>query len=64
MESSCPLIKNILILDSEGKRIAVKYYGNDWCEPAHPVTDFPRLRVWGLALDPLAGGHTHESPAG
>jgi len=27
---SCPLIKNILILDSEGKRIAVKYYGNEW----------------------------------
>mmetsp|Transcript_19061 Transcript_19061/g.22784 ORF Transcript_19061/g.22784 Transcript_19061/m.22784 type:complete len:179 (-) Transcript_19061:376-912(-) len=30
MEGSCPLIKNILILDSEGKRIAVKYYSDDW----------------------------------
>jgi hypothetical protein len=33
MESSCPLIKNILLLDSEGKRIAVKYYGTDWYPP-------------------------------
>ncbi|GAB4843201.1 Coatomer subunit zeta-1 [Ancistrocladus abbreviatus] len=27
---SCPLIKNILLLDSEGKRVAVKYYSDDW----------------------------------
>ncbi|MBA0748471.1 hypothetical protein Gogos_005285, partial [Gossypium gossypioides] len=26
----CPTIKNILLLDSEGKRIAVKYYSDDW----------------------------------
>lgn len=26
----CPLVKNILLLDSEGKRIAVKYYSDDW----------------------------------
>ncbi|KAL9304350.1 hypothetical protein ACSQ67_021613 [Phaseolus vulgaris] len=26
----CPLIKNILLLDSEGKRVAVKYYSDDW----------------------------------
>ncbi|KAI5660640.1 hypothetical protein M9H77_19963 [Catharanthus roseus] len=25
-----PLVKNILLLDSEGKRIAVKYYSDDW----------------------------------
>ncbi|KAL6996308.1 Coatomer subunit zeta-1 [Sarracenia purpurea var. burkii] len=25
-----PAIKNILLLDSEGKRIAVKYYSDDW----------------------------------
>lgn len=25
-----PLIKNLLLLDSEGKRIAVKYYGDTW----------------------------------
>ncbi|KAK5803364.1 hypothetical protein PVK06_031009 [Gossypium arboreum] len=29
-EELCPLIKNILLLDSEGKRIAVKYYSDDW----------------------------------
>merc|ERR1711915_850622 len=27
---SCPLIKNILLLDSEGNRVAVKYYSDDW----------------------------------
>ncbi|KAL2539125.1 Coatomer subunit zeta-1 [Abeliophyllum distichum] len=26
----CPIIKNILLLDSEGKRVAVKYYSDDW----------------------------------
>ncbi|KAK1324241.1 Coatomer subunit zeta-1 [Acorus calamus] len=27
---SFPTIKNILLLDSEGKRVAVKYYSDDW----------------------------------
>jgi hypothetical protein len=27
-----PLVQNILIIDSEGKRIAVKYYNDEWCE--------------------------------
>ncbi|KAK1293762.1 Coatomer subunit zeta-2 [Acorus calamus] len=27
---SFPLIKNILLLDSEGQRVAVKYYSDDW----------------------------------
>ncbi|XP_022724336.1 coatomer subunit zeta-2-like [Durio zibethinus] len=27
---SCPAVKNILILDSEGKRVAVKYYSDEW----------------------------------
>ncbi|XP_057475042.1 coatomer subunit zeta-1-like [Actinidia eriantha] len=27
---TCPTIKSILVLDSEGKRIAVKYYSDDW----------------------------------
>ncbi|XP_010262055.1 PREDICTED: coatomer subunit zeta-1-like [Nelumbo nucifera] len=30
MAESCPSIKNILLLDSEGKRVAVKYYSDDW----------------------------------
>ncbi|KAJ0075036.1 hypothetical protein Patl1_33559 [Pistacia atlantica] len=25
-----PLVKNILLLDSKGKRVAVKYFSNDW----------------------------------
>nr|GEZ98714.1 coatomer subunit zeta-1-like [Tanacetum cinerariifolium] len=27
---SCPSVKNILLLDSEGGRVAVKYYSDDW----------------------------------
>uniref|UniRef100_M8BDU7 Coatomer subunit zeta n=1 Tax=Aegilops tauschii TaxID=37682 RepID=M8BDU7_AEGTA len=27
---TCPSVKNILLLDSEGKRVAVKYYTDDW----------------------------------
>jgi hypothetical protein len=27
---SAPFIKNILLLDDEGKRVAVKYYSDDW----------------------------------
>ncbi|KAK4259438.1 hypothetical protein QN277_005768 [Acacia crassicarpa] len=27
---SRPSVKNILLLDSEGKRVAVKYYSDDW----------------------------------
>ncbi|XP_057996700.1 coatomer subunit zeta-1 isoform X1 [Hevea brasiliensis] len=30
LQESCPKIKNILLLDSEGKRVAVKYYSDDW----------------------------------
>eukprot|EP00850_Spirogloea_muscicola_P006441 SM000030S11450 [mRNA] locus=s30:699532:700836:- [translate_table: standard] len=30
MESSSPEIKNILLLDADGKRVAVKYYSDDW----------------------------------
>ncbi|KAL3824466.1 hypothetical protein ACJIZ3_020495 [Penstemon smallii] len=30
IQEACPTIKNILLLDSEGKRVAVKYYSDDW----------------------------------
>uniref|UniRef100_A0A453FW48 Coatomer subunit zeta n=1 Tax=Aegilops tauschii subsp. strangulata TaxID=200361 RepID=A0A453FW48_AEGTS len=29
-QASCPSVKNILVLDAEGKRVAVKYYADDW----------------------------------
>lgn len=32
--ASCPLVKNILLLDSDGNRIAVKYYTNEWATTA------------------------------
>ncbi|KAL0424981.1 UNVERIFIED_CONTAM: Coatomer subunit zeta-1 [Sesamum radiatum] len=30
MAEACPAIKNILLLDSEGKRIAVRYFTDEW----------------------------------
>lgn len=30
MEVSAPLIKNVVLLDAEGKRVCVKYYSADW----------------------------------
>lgn len=30
-DSTIPVVKNLLLLDSEGKRIAVKYYSPEWC---------------------------------
>ncbi|KAK4410497.1 Coatomer subunit zeta-3 [Sesamum angolense] len=29
-QEACPAIKNILLLDSEGKRIAVRYFTDEW----------------------------------
>ncbi|KAL0354531.1 UNVERIFIED_CONTAM: Coatomer subunit zeta-1 [Sesamum radiatum] len=30
IRNDCPTVKNILLLDSEGKRVAVRYYSDDW----------------------------------
>lgn len=30
IDPTCPVVKNMLLLDSEGKRIAVKYYSPEW----------------------------------
>lgn len=33
-DSCMPLVKNLLLLDAEGKRVAVKYFGDTWCAGA------------------------------
>jgi hypothetical protein len=30
IDPTCSALKNLLLLDSEGKRIAVKYYSSEW----------------------------------
>ncbi len=30
VDSTCPAVLNLLLLDSEGKRIAVKYFSPEW----------------------------------
>jgi hypothetical protein len=47
-EDITPAIENILILDSQGKRIAVKYYGDSRC-----VWDDVRYRRAALAYERL-----------
>ncbi|CAM0950769.1 hypothetical protein ACUV84_037964 [Puccinellia chinampoensis] len=37
-KESCPSVKNILLLDSEGKRVAVKYFSDDWPSNASRLT--------------------------
>lgn len=46
MVGSVPLIKNLLLLDAEGRRIAVKYYSEEWC-----VESSTWERVWNMPLD-------------
>ena len=29
-DPTLPIVKSLILLDSEGKRIAVKYYSQDW----------------------------------
>jgi len=31
MDPTTPGVLNVLVLDNEGKRLAVKYYGSEWC---------------------------------
>lgn len=31
IDPTLPVVKNMLLLDSEGKRIAVNYYSSEWC---------------------------------
>ncbi|KAL5209126.1 hypothetical protein ABZP36_004749 [Zizania latifolia] len=37
-KESFPSVKSILILDSEGKRVAVKYFSDDWSTNASKLT--------------------------
>jgi hypothetical protein len=30
VDPTVPLVKNLLLLDAEGKRVAVKYYSPEW----------------------------------
>ena len=30
IDGTVPVVKSMLLLDSEGKRIAVKYYDSEW----------------------------------
>jgi len=35
LEDSClPLVQNLLLLDADGKRVAVKYFGETWTSNA------------------------------
>mmetsp|Transcript_330 Transcript_330/g.667 ORF Transcript_330/g.667 Transcript_330/m.667 type:complete len:186 (+) Transcript_330:321-878(+) len=44
MDPTCPIVKNMILLDSEGKRIAVKYYSQDW--PTVPAQSNFEKSLW------------------
>ena len=31
LDPTVPVVKNMLLMDNEGKRIAVNYYSSEWC---------------------------------
>ena len=31
LDPTIPVVKSLVLMDSEGKRIAVKYYSPEWC---------------------------------
>lgn len=31
VDPTLPFVKNMVLLDSDGKRVAVNYYSQDWC---------------------------------
>ena len=34
VDATAILVKNVIVLDSEGKRIVVKYFSSEWCNAA------------------------------
>ncbi|KAG9128704.1 hypothetical protein Leryth_025152 [Lithospermum erythrorhizon] len=62
----CPTIKNILLLDSDGKRVAVKYYTDEWPTNSEKLafeksvftkTQKTNARTEGTMLDFIFGDH-------
>ena len=45
VDSTVPVVKSMLLLDSEGKRIAVKYYAPEWYAFHQSNTNFPPGRM-------------------
>lgn len=48
LDPTCPRVKNVLLLDGEGKRIAVKYYSSEWWagEAGAVCCCWPLSRAW------------------
>ena len=42
-DHTCPRVSNLLLLDSEGKRIAVKYFDENKCAASTGLTPSPSL---------------------
>ena len=51
--SCMPLISNLLVLDAEGKRVAVKYFGETWCGTGSGTRRPPGCVLTGRACSGL-----------
>mmetsp|Transcript_19402 Transcript_19402/g.35034 ORF Transcript_19402/g.35034 Transcript_19402/m.35034 type:complete len:184 (-) Transcript_19402:281-832(-) len=54
VDPTCPVLKNVLLLDSEGKRIAVKYFSEEW-STVNSQANFERL-LWSKTNQTNARG--------
>ena len=70
VDPTVPVVKSMLLLDSEGKRIAVKYYAPEWYAaqssyfpPRQNASNLHRLLV-ACVLHPAAFPQVHSNGAG
>jgi hypothetical protein len=59
-KESCPSVKNILLLDSEGKRVAVKYFSDDWTTNASKLAYEKSVFTKTLKTNARAEGIFHS----
>ncbi|KAL6600328.1 hypothetical protein ACP70R_045128 [Stipagrostis hirtigluma subsp. patula] len=59
-KESCPSVKNILLLDSEGKRVAVKYFSDDWPTNASKLAYEKSVFTKTLKTNARTEGFVHD----
>lgn len=50
VDPTCPIVKNMILLDSEGKRIAVKYYSQEWYAAVAQASLCTMLQFIGITI--------------
>lgn len=70
VDPTVPVVKSMLLLDSEGKRIAVKYYAPEWyaarlsCVSSRQIASNRQWLLVACVLHPAAVPQVHSNGAG